>query len=191
MQIHCKTFVPHAAAIQCEAFSHQGPNEALIADSQFPHSPSQRLSPTHAWLIHQTTTILHPPTLVDESWWRHTQMCACGTAGVGFGGDGCWRVWGGTCTRMHCAQNPYRAAHEHASAAPSIMVNTSNSISFLDSWSLDRHDSDSTWFLAGCLPLQLPHFFFIPYEVCLGGYGTCCQNRFPYILPFSAFCKLV
>lgn len=56
--------------------------------------------------------------------------------------------------------NPYKAAHEHTDTAPSIMVNTSNSISFLDSWSLDRHGSDSPWFLAGCLPLQLPHFLY-------------------------------
>lgn len=41
--------------------------------------------------------------------------------------------------------NPYRAAHKHGDAAPPppIMVNTSKSISFLDSWSLDRHGSDS------------------------------------------------
>lgn len=58
--------------------------------------------------------------------------------------------------------NPCRAAHEHTDTAPSIMVNTSNSISFLDSWSLDRHGSDSPWFLAGCLPLQLPHFSLFP-----------------------------
>lgn len=58
--------------------------------------------------------------------------------------------------------NPYRAAHEHTDTAPSIMVNTSNSISFLDSWGLDRHGSDNPWFLTGCLPLQLPHFSLFP-----------------------------
>lgn len=64
-------------------------------------------------------------------------------------------------TRTHTMYpNPYRAAHEHTDTAPSIMVNTSNSTSFLDSWSLDRHGSDSPWFLAGCLPLQLPHFLY-------------------------------
>lgn len=41
---------------------------------------------------------------------------------------------GGTCARMHCAQKSFQScASQHVSAAPSIMVNTSNSISFLDS----------------------------------------------------------
>lgn len=150
--------------------------------SQCPSSPSVAVAQPRTCMIN-TSNNNNSPSSSTCQW---ALRCAR-AARRGRVGGGCWRVWGGTCVRMHCAQNPCRAAHEHASVAPTIMVNTSNSISFLDSWSLDRHDSDSTWFLAGCLPLQLPHFFFIPYEVCLGGYGTCCQKRFSYILPFFCF----
>lgn len=64
----------------------------------------------------------------------------------------------------YCTQILPRLHMKHADTAPSIMVNTSNSISFLDSWSLDRYGSDSTWFLTSCLPsprpLQLPYFLY-------------------------------
>lgn len=117
---------------------------------------AEPLNPTYAWLIHQTTSILLPLPLVNEHTHTHTHTHRHSIQ---------------TSPRTHMRirphahtdtvyPNPYRTAHEHTDTAPSIMVNTSNSISFLDSWSLDRHGSDSPWFLTGCLPLQLPHFLY-------------------------------
>lgn len=129
-----------------------------------PEQPiTEPLNPTYAWLIHQTTSILLPLPLVSECARRARQARR---ARADKPTNACTR------TPTQCAQNPYRTAHEHTDAAPSIMVNTSNSISFLDSWSLDRHGSDSPWFLTGCLapslplprppPFQLPHFSLFP-----------------------------
>lgn len=53
------------------------------------------------------------------------------------------------CTQIHAGLRT--STETLAPPPPPIMVNTSKSISFLDSWSLDRHGSDSPWF-----PLWMP-----------------------------------
>lgn len=107
---------------------------------------AEPLSPTYAWLIHQTTSILHPLALVNE----HTRACTRLHAHRTGKHTQAFYPYAYTDTMQ---PNLYRTVHENADTAPSIMVNTSNSISFLDSWSLDRHSSDSPWFLTGCFPL--------------------------------------
>lgn len=134
-----------------------------------PEQPiTQSLNPTYAWLIHQTTSILLPPSRHRTHAHTHVSTLAHTHADTMY-------------------PNPSRSAHEHTGSALSIMVNISNSISFLDSWSLDRHASDSLWFLSGSLSLQLPHFLYSLWSLFEGGYRTCCQNRFTYILPFFFF----
>lgn len=131
--------------------------------NQCPSSPSQSaLDPTYAWLIHQTTSIL-PLLLVNG----RTPACTRPRSHYG------WQALANAKTSIHpqpshkhthihtrkgayCTQILPRLSMKHADTAPSIMVNTSNSISFLDSWSLDRYGSDSAWFLTGCLAPHTP-----------------------------------
>ena len=148
-----------------------------------PEQPiTEPLNPTYAWLIHQTTSILLPLPLVRECA-RHARTHAAPARADK-------PTNARTRRQTQCAQNPYRTAHEHTDAAPSIMVNTSNSISFLDSWSLDRHGSDSPWFLTGCLAPSLPPsppppppppppFFFPLHSLLVGSHNAAPNNLFP------------
>lgn len=94
-------------------------------------------------------------------------------------------------TQAQCTQILTGLRTSRETLPPSIMVNTSKSISFLDSWSLDRHGSDSPWFLSGCPPPPLPSTSFPTFLYSLWSLPGRLQNTLPKQIPLHiTFCFL-